>query len=429
MTGADNRTILFATFGSLGDLHPLLHVALEMKARGFTPVFAVPPEFAPKIERAGLEARIVFPSNAEIGAMIGGDAAEIMRQMVTEMDQMIHKVLLTLLPDTVARLTEAARDAAAIVAPSFFAPVAIVTERLRIPQVTAVLQPLMMFSAYDAPLSPDLWMFAPGQRRALALAWNKAIRPLVFAEMRRRYAPKVNRLRRELGLPPTDHAPVFGIPKTAVLALGLYSPHIAPPRPDMHPKTLITGFTFFDSASGEAETLDAEAETFLAADEAPIVFTLGSFAVHAPGSFFTSSNDIARKLRRRAILLTGADLGLPPSSDVLVRNYLPNSLIFPRAAGIVHHGGMGTTAQALRAGKPQLVVPHFGDQFDNASRLKRLGVADLTSPERYVAEGEAKLARLLDDRSVQEEATALARLIRTENGAATAADAIAKAIT
>ena len=221
MTGASNRTILFATFGSLGDLHPLLHVAVEMKARGFTPVFAVPPEFAPKIERVGLEARIVFPSNAEIGAMIGGDAAEIMRQMVTEMDQMIHKVLLTLLPDTVARLTEAARGAAAIVAPSFFAPVAIVAERLRIPQVTAVLQPLMMFSAYDAPLSPDLWMFAPGQRRGLALAWNKAIRPLVFAEMRRRYAPKVNRLRRDLGLPPTDHAPVFGIPKSAVLALGL----------------------------------------------------------------------------------------------------------------------------------------------------------------------------------------------------------------
>ena len=196
----------------------------------------------------------------------------------------------------------------------------------------------------------------------------------------------------------------------------------------MHPKTLITGFTFFDSASGESETLDAEAEAFFAAGEAPIVFTLGSFAVHAPGSFFTSSIAIARKLKRRAILLTGADLGLPPSPDVLVRNYLPHSLIFPRAAGIVHHGGMGTTAQALRAGKPQLVVPHFGDQFDNASRLKRLGVADITSPDRYSADGEAKLARLLSNAIVQQTAAALARLIRAENGAATAADAIAKAI-
>jgi len=100
MSGNTNPTILFATFGSLGDLHPLLHVALVMRARGFTPVFAVPPEFAPKVERAGLEARIVFPSNAEIGAMIGGDAAQIMRQMVTEMDQMIHKVLLRLLCPT-----------------------------------------------------------------------------------------------------------------------------------------------------------------------------------------------------------------------------------------------------------------------------------------------------------------------------------------
>ena len=327
-----------------------------------------------------------------------------------------------------ARLTQAAADAAAIVAPSFFAPVAIVAERLRIPQVTAVLQPLMMFSADEAPLSPDLWMFAPGQRRGLALAWNKAIRPLVFAEMRRRYAPKVNRLRRELGLPPSDHAPVFGIPKSTVLTLGLYSPYIAPPRPDMNPKTLITGFTFFDSADGDVDTLDAEAESFLAAGEAPIVFTLGSFAVHAPGSFFTSSIAIARKLKRRAILLTGSDLGLPPSDDVLVRHYLPHSLIFPSAAAVVHYGGMGTTAQALRAGKPQLVVPHFGDQFDNASRLKRLGVADITRPEHYAVEGEAKLARLLADRSVQENAAVLAPLIRAENGAGAAADAIARVI-
>ena len=176
------------------------------------------------------------------------------------------------------------------------------------------------------------------------------------------------------------------------------------------------------------ETPDSEAETFLAAGEAPIVFTLGSFAVHAPGSFFTCSIAIARKLKHRAILLTGADLGLPPSSDVLVRNYLPHSLIFPRAAGIVHHGGMGTTAQALRAGKPQLAVPHFGDQFDNASRLKRLGVADITSPKRYAAEGEAKLARLLSDGVVQQKAASLAPLISAENGAATSADAIARAI-
>lgn len=86
-------------------------MALELKARGFDPKFAVPPEFAPKIERAGLRAEIVFPSNAKIGALIGGDAADIMRQMVSEMDRMIHKVLLTLLPDTVERLTAACRAA------------------------------------------------------------------------------------------------------------------------------------------------------------------------------------------------------------------------------------------------------------------------------------------------------------------------------
>lgn len=426
--GRMERTVLFATFGSLGDLHPLLAIAQEMKRRGHRVIFAVPPDNAAKIERAGFETRIVFPAIAELGPMVGGDAETITSLMIRDMDFMIRKVLLELLPDTVDRLLAAARDADAVVAPSFFAPVPIAAERLGLPLFTAVMQPLMMFSVNDAPRSPDLPMFFAGEARGPGLAWNRAMKPVVFAEMRRRYAPKVNRLRRRLGLPPTDHVPVFGVPKTARRVLGLYSPHFAPPTPGLPPRTLLTGFTWFDSGTGAADALDEEAERFIADGDAPLVFTLGSFAVHAPGDFYAASVRIARALERRAILLTGPATAPEAADDVLVRAYLPHSLVFPRAAAIVHHGGMGTTAQALRSGRPQLVVPHFGDQFDHASRLVRLGVAAMVKAPRYPAEGAGALSRLLTDAALPVRAAALALTIGAEDGGVAAADAIELAL-
>ena len=88
---------------------------------------------------------------------------------------------------------------------------------------------------------------------------------------------------------------------------------------------------------------------------------------------------------RRAILLTEFTEQLPANLPEGVRHfpYVPFSALLPRCAALVHHGGIGTTAQALRAGIPQLVTPMIFDQPDNAARVKRLGVGDSISPKRY----------------------------------------------
>ncbi len=209
-------------------------------------------------------------------------------------------------------------------------------------------QPLMMFSAQDAPRSPDLPVFAPGEARGLSLAWNRMIRPIVFAEMRRRYAPRINRLRRSLGLGPTGEAPVFEISKQSALVLGLYSPLFAPPAADLSANTRVTGFTFFDSSTGAPERLDSETEILPG-------------AWRGAARFHTR---IGRRACARRLLrlkpFRGETAWSPRGSadrrmdDVLAppgragEDYLPHSLVFPRAAAIIHHGGMGTTAQALR---------------------------------------------------------------------------------
>ncbi|MDX1661825.1 MAG: glycosyltransferase, partial [Gemmatimonadota bacterium] len=102
---------------------------------------------------------------------------------------------------------------------------------------------------------------------------------------------------------------------------------------------------------------------------------------------------------------------------------------FPRAAAIVHQGGIGTLGQALRAGRPMLVVPHSHDQPDNAHRATRLGVARTIRPTAYRADRVvAELRRLLEDSDYRLRAGEVGRIVRAEDGVATACDAIEAAV-
>ncbi len=143
---------------------------------------------------------------------------------------------------------------------------------------------------------------------------------------------------------------------------------------------MVAGFTFYDGTQGGAE-LTPELKQFLDAGEPPIVFTLGSAAVMTPGSFYQESIQAAKLLNRRAVLLIGKNA--PPENlpdDILAVSYAPYSQIFPYACAIVHQGGIGTTAQALRAGRPTLVMPYSHDQPDNAARVERLGTSRTITP-------------------------------------------------
>ncbi len=159
-----------------------------------------------------------------------------------------------------------------------------------------------------------------------------------------------------------------------------------------------------------------------------MVFTLGSSAVGAAGDFYRSSLEAVQRLGVRAVFLTGSHpQGLPDilPEGVLQAAYAPHALLFPRAAVIVHQGGIGTTAQALRSGRPMLVVPFAFDQFDNGERSRRLGAAEVLYRSRYNARrAEPVLRRLIEDESYLRASSAIGERVRVENGSAGAADAI-----
>jgi UDP:flavonoid glycosyltransferase YjiC (YdhE family) len=159
------------------------------------------------------------------------------------------------------------------------------------------------------------------------------------------------------------------------------------------------------------------------------VFTLGSAAVLAAGHFYEYSARAAMQMGVRAVLLIGTDPRNRPQTavpeSICVAEYAPYSKLFPRAAMVVHQGGVGTTAQCLRAGKPMIIMPYSHDQPDNARRMRRLDVARVIQKKDYTPERVAQTLRaMLADPRYAHQAEAVAAQLKQESGVQTACDAL-----
>jgi UDP:flavonoid glycosyltransferase YjiC (YdhE family) len=242
----------------------------------------------------------------------------------------------------------------------------------------------------------------------------------------RSWAEPVYRLRESLGLP-RGRNPVFEGQHSPTRVLGLFSKELAKVQPDYPANTTITGFPFFDNSPPGREA-DPGLEPFLDRGDPPIVFTLGSSAVWIAEDFYAVSVSAVERLKRRALLLVGENAdsmraGLPEHIGVF--DYAPHALVMPKASVIVHQGGIGTTAQALRAGRPTLVVPFGQDQPDNARRCADLGVARWVPRSAYTVDRVTReLSVLLDNRDYARRAAEVARRVEAERGVDTAVDAI-----
>jgi UDP:flavonoid glycosyltransferase YjiC (YdhE family) len=231
-------------------------------------------------------------------------------------------------------------------------------------------------------------------------------------------------MRSELGLPNGKH-PIFEGQHSPEMVLALFSKVLAEPQLDWPANAYTVGFPFFDKKDNNG--VSAELSAFLDAGDPPIVFTLGSSAVWTAGDFYHQSVATAIKLGRRAVLLKGEqELDIPMLPDnILAVDYAPYGEILPRARAVVHQGGIGTTAQTLRAGVPMLVVPFSHDQPDNAARISRLGVGRTIERKHYNSETAAReLRALMEEPSYASRATEVSRIVRSESAATTAVDLI-----
>jgi len=336
-------------------------------------------------------------------------------------ETIIKRICMPAIRDAYRDLEAPAAKADLLVSHVLTYAVPILAEKTGKPWASTVLSPLVFFSSHDVPVLAPLPSLA--RLRPLGPGVNGWILRQLKRVSRSWSQPAAD-LRRELGLSP-GRDPLWEGQHSPHLVLAMFSSRFGPVQPDWPVNTQITGFPFLD---GHDDPLDEALEAFLREHERPIVFTLGSSAVKVSEDFYECAMQAAQNLNRSAVLVAGPAAAclkprLPHSMAAVEWATFPS--LFARATAVVHSGGVGTTAQALRAGVPQLVVPFAHDQFDNGDRVRRLGCARMLYRSKV---GERSLTRelelLLSDQAAASSARHEGTILRAEKGAANAAEAL-----
>ena len=257
--------------------------------------------------------------------------------------------------------------------PGVFAA-SLVHEKLGVPWTNLILQPWMVPSSIVPPIIPGFTLLAHAPRPV----WKLFARGLdVFGD--NLIGPELNRLRAELGLKPMRR--ILSNWLSRQLVIGMFPDWFGRPQADWPSQVRLAGFPLFDG--GQNETLPPDVLQFCRAGTPPMAFTFGTGMVHS-GGLFRTALQACEILGARGILLTKYRDQLPDSlpPSVLHCTFAPFQKLFPHCAAVMHHGGIGTVANAMAAGIPQLIHPLCFDQIDNGTRVKRLGAGDCLRSRR-----------------------------------------------
>jgi rhamnosyltransferase subunit B len=415
--------VILSNIGTFGDVNPLIAIARELKRRGHVPVLAVPAVFEGKIRPLDIEFHPVRPdidpSNTALVEMI----YDVRKGTERGLREFLFPVLRATYEDLLEAATKPERaDLLLLGELNYAGP--LVADVTGIKWASYVLAPMSFFSGFDPPVLPMYPQLARADRTVPGL--GRAIKGLARF-VSRNWAQPIYDLRAELGLGRGSN-PLFDGKHSPCLVLALFSRLLGKEQRDWPAHTRITGFCYYDADAGNA-ALPLHLEKFLGAGPPPVVFTLGSAAVLAAGKFYEYSAKAAVRLGVRAVLLIGSDERNRPTEalpeSICVAEYAPFSALFKRAAMVVHQGGVGTTAQCLRAGKPMLIMPYSHDQPDNARRMRRLRVARVLQRGNYTPLRVARvLQSMLEDQAFARRATEVAQQLAHEDGIGTACDAL-----
>ncbi len=407
--------VLITTTGSSGDINPFVAVGLALRDRGHEVLILANPHAEAKVLEAGLSFR---PFGRDIG--ISEIASNPGMMDAKRGPRTVWRDFV--LPDIPAMIETAGmtldefRPDVALSHHIFFGTQWLCAAR-GIPCVQVALSPIVWFSRYDSSVLQH---------------WEPDTIPVWYASVRRRASRvimrwaidgSINRIRRRFRLGSLRGAFVESTTGGAAV-LGLWSKHFRAPEPDDPTNAHTCGFCWFDRQRDQ-ETDTGKLQAFLDAGDPPIVFCLGSTAVHVANDFYHHAAEACHLLKRRGLLLTGKrdNHHLPLTNGVCAMAYAPLSIAAARGCVTIHHGGAGTTAHAMRAGKPTVIVPFAHDQFDNAARAKRLGVSATLSRDSVSAVALAQTIRpMIEDDGYASRATTLGEKLTNENGAQVAAD-------
>jgi UDP:flavonoid glycosyltransferase YjiC (YdhE family) len=364
--------VVLATVGSRGDVQPMLALAQAFRARGHVPLIAAPPDFESWIRSLdfdfsplGVDMQAFLAENRDI---MTGNPVKMLKEMGRYFNEQI--------PLQGQQLEPACGNADAVIygGLAFAAPT--VADHLRVPVLGVLYTTCLLPSSRHPP--PNIpWHGLPDWVNDLLWRANRLLGDSLGLKT-------LNTMRAGFGLPPVDH-----------LRRHLFEDHtlviaadevLFPPDPLWQGQYPYANFIFFDDPA----PLNSELEAWLADGEPPVFVGFGSMSGAGTNRVERMIVDAVSATGRRCIVgagWAGLGAGALPSGWRVVRD-APHALLFPRTAAVVHHGGSGTTAQALRAGVPQVLLPLILDQFHHAHRLHLAGIAPRPVPmEKITAAG------------------------------------------
>lgn len=378
--------------GSWGDVYPFLWLGRALAERGHDVRVVINPPFDAACRTAGLHP-VVYGTQEQYEAILQDPDLWHPRRGFPLIARHSERLSREIIPRIRAE-QEPGRTLLVAAGIAFGARIA--SEAFQIPLVTVQMQPVVFLSADDPPVvrAGAEWL------RRVPRWVVRALFTLGHLQTDRLLAGWVNRLRRELGL----RNPVRRIMReywmSPLRVLALFPAWFGPKQADWPPQTVVTRFPLYDE--GEQMSLAPEVEAFLEAGEPPLLFTPGSANIQA-SRFFQVAFAVCTRLNRRGLFVTprGEQVPPTPSASILHVSSVPFSRVFARCAAVIHHGGIGTVAQGLAAGVPQLVMPMSHDQPDNGARLRRLGVGESLYPRAFRAAAvSARLEHLLSSAEV-----------------------------
>jgi UDP:flavonoid glycosyltransferase YjiC (YdhE family) len=398
---------LITCIGSYGDLHPCLALGKGLQSAGHDVLVATPNIFSNKVIAAGLTHVTLRPNFDPAISPLTKHLMDPFRGPEILIRKLIMPSLAAMKEDLEPHIEWC--DVLINSPLAMMGPILAVKHHK--PWVGLALAPFSFFSSSDPAAFPGaLWT----RELIRHFPWvNSLIKSISAWGTSFWIGPLLKQYKKE-GVQPYGH-PLFKGLFSPNLNLALFDPLFGEPQADWPTNTIQTGTLFYDTPDIETEVLPDGVNTFLTNYKSPALITLGSAAVLTPGQFYNIVFNTYCKNRQPAIVLMGPYAELPTNlpAHILPLAYAPFHQLMPRCGYVVHQGGVGTTAQVLRAGKPQLVIPFGYDQYDNAMRMKALGIAQVLPKANLTQQRFQKtLQQLLSSPTITTRAKTLSKSVK-----------------
>lgn len=407
--------VLISTAGSHGDVLPFIALGREFAARGHEVILYANPFFLGYTTDTAIG--FVPISTTEkysllFGELSDDDPSRAFKRVAKEYAEICPQYYRAMKADVIPGDTIAIGN-------SLLFPHRLLRETDGVPCATVHLAPSVFRSNVSpARLVPN-WITPRTPSLLKRMAWWMLDKTFYDPN----FTAPLNTYRAELGLPDVDRIFSSWIHE-ADCVVGLFPDWFGDPQSDWPEDVVLIDFPLYDH--GNHAPLPPELDEFIKAGQPPVAFSAGT-ATATAHEFFKTSVEASETAGLRAILLTHFRQQVPASlpENVIHIDYAPFGTLLPKLAAFVHHGGIGSTSQALRAGIPQLIRPVAYDQFDNSARAQRLGVAHEVLPKQYTPQAVAKMLNTLStDDALHQRCQHIASRFTNRNPIGTACDVI-----